>query len=252
MSATCLIGILFVKQLFIKRVNMLFPSLKYGHLVYKTIDKSTYRDFKFNDHAAITWGEEVYGNWAEQYPYLIKSIDRRDAFANYWRENEPLSHYCGNAHYDANKYYRSNSSGDEYFDSLKAIINDIINTAPRIPDNIVVYRALGRIDFWDFKRLNGSHKPFVEFGPMSTSLSASILTREQDDPSSDFSACRYALKIFVPKGAKAIFIDEIAKSNENMNRGEIELLFSSGSKLYMVSYPYKQWGKTIIDCSLAL
>lgn len=37
-----------------------------------------------------------------------------------------------------------------------------------------------------------------------------------------------------------------------MKRGEIELLFFSGSKLYMESYPYKQWGKTIVDCSLAL
>ena len=252
MSATCLIGILFAKQLFIKRVNMLFPSLKYGHLVYKKIDKSTYRDFKFNDHAAITWGEEVYGNWAEQYPYLIKSIDRRGAFADYWRDHEPLSHYCGNTHYNANNYYRSNGSGDDYFDSLKAVIIDIIDAAPRIPDNIVVYRALVRIDFWDFKLLNGLRNPFVELGPMSTSLSASILTRKQDDLSSDFSACRYALKIFVPKGAKAVFVDVLAKHIANLDRGEIEILFPPESKLYMLSYPYKQWGKTVIDCCLAL
>lgn len=140
------------------------------------IDKESFLDFGTDDNAAKKWGEKVYGEWAKHYPTYIKNIQRSGALADYWREHEPLSHYCGNVHYNANDYYRSKEFGNEYFDSMKAEINRIVDAAPRIPDNIVVYRALGRIDFWDFNRLNGSRMPFVEIGFMSTSLSASILT----------------------------------------------------------------------------
>ena len=231
---------------------MCLASLKYGHISHMIINRKSFKDFGANDDAAKEWAENVYGSWAKLYPAFIKDVQRSGEFEGYWSTHDPLSYYCGNAYYNANEYFRSKGRGNAYFDSLKTEIDNIIEGAPRIPENIVVYRALGDISFWDFKTLNGLQLPFVELGPMSTSLSASILTRKQDDPSSDFSACRYALKIFVPKGAKAIFIDEIAKSNEKMKRGEIELLFFSGSKLYMESFPYKQWGKTIVDYSLAL
>ena len=43
-----------------------------------------------------------------------------------------------------------------------------------------------------------------------------------------------------------------SKIEKRLNRPEIELPFPLDSKLYMVSYPYKQWGKTVIDCHLGL
>lgn len=220
-------------------------------MIYKSIDKSTYLDFKFNDEAAIAWGEEVYGKWSEDYPCFIKNIVQGGEYADYWQESDPLSHYCGNAYSNANDYYRSKMSGNKYFDSLKSAIDSIVESAPMIPENIVVYRALGDLTFLDFNHLNKLNLTFVELAPMSTSLSASILTRRQGDPSSDFSACRYALKIFVSKGARAIFVDEIAKSNENLNRGELELIFPSGAKLYIARSPYKLWGKMFVDCYLS-
>lgn len=229
---------------------MCLASLKYGRVACKNIEENSYLDFGADDDAAKQWGERVYGEWAKHYTSYIKNVQRSGAFANYWSTNDPLSYYCGRAYYNANEYYRSNGTGNDYFDSLNTEINGVITSAPRIPDNIVVYRALRRIDFWDFKKLNDSHFPFVEPGPMSTSLTTSILTRKQEDP--DFSAYRFVLKIYVPKGAMAIFVDEVAKYIKSLNRGEIELLFPSRSKLYMMSYPYKQFGKTVIDCLLAL
>lgn len=193
----------------------------------------------------------MYGKWSEDYPCFIKNIVQGGEYADYWQESAPLSHYCGNAYSNANDYCRSKMSGNKYLDSLKSAIDNIIGLAPMIPENIVVYRALGNLTFLDFNHSNKLDLTFVELAPMSTSLSASILTRRQDDPSSDFFACRCALKILVPKGAKAIFVDEIAKSNENLNSGELELLFPNGSKLYMSRRPYKRWGKTCVDCYLS-
>ena len=36
------------------------------------------------------------------------------------------------------------------------------------------------------------------------------------------------------------------------NRGENELIFPSGSKLIMIAYPYKKFGKTVFECQLVL
>ena len=214
------------------------------------IDKNSFLDFRTDDDAAKKWGETVYGEWANNYSVYIKNVQRRGSFSEYWNTHDPLSYYCGCAYDNANLYYYSKETGNDYYDSLRMEINGIIEDTPRIPDNIVVYRALERIDFWNFKELNDLRMPFVQFGPMSTSLTTSILTKKREDP--DFSACRYTLKIFVPKGALALYVDAIGKTIENLDRGEIELLFRSGSKLYMMSYPYMQFGKTVIDCLLAL
>lgn len=229
---------------------MCLSSFKYGRIACKNIDKNSFLDFGTDDDGAKKWSEEVYGEWAKHYSSFVMNVQRRGAFSDYWNTHDPLSYYCGCAYDNANAYYYSKGTGNEYFDSLKTEINSIIEDAPRIPDNIVVYRALKRIDFWNFKELNGLRMPFVHLGPMSTSLTSSILTKRREDP--DFSACRYALRIYVPMGARALYVDEVGKYIDNLNRGEIELLFPSDSELYMVSYPYKLFEKTVIDCYLAL
>lgn len=230
---------------------MIFPSLKYGHIAPNDIVRGSYLDFGNDDSLAKKWGEGVFGTWAKNYTRFIKDVER-GGDADYWKEHDPLTYYCGNAYYNGNRHYRHYGKGDDIFDSLKSEIDNIISSSPRIPDNIVVYRALANIDFWNFKKLNASRKPFVELAPMSTSLTTTILTRKVDDPASDFSACRYVLKIYCPKGAMATYVDEIGKYVENLNRGENELIFPSGSKLIMIAYPYKKFGKTVFECQLVL
>lgn len=231
---------------------MLLASLKYGRIVPKDIVRGSYLDFGFDDKLAKQWGEQVYGEWAKSYTSFIKDVERSGAYADFWKKRDPLSFYCGYAYDNANKYFRARGKGNDYFDSLKFEIDNIVASAPRIPENIVVYRALNNICFWDFKKLNTLRAPFVELAPMSTSLTTTILTREEDDSSSNFSVCQYVLKIFCPKGAMATYIDEVGKYVESLNRGEMELIFPSGSKLFLTAYPYKKWGKTVIECQLVL
>lgn len=228
---------------------MLFPSLKYGHIAPNDIDRGSYLDFGNNDDWAKQWGEGVFGTWAKNYPSFIKNVERGGEYADYWKENDPLTYYCGNAYYNGNRHYRHDIRND-FFDSLKSEIDNIVSSSPRIPENIVVYRALAVIDFWNFKKLNASRKPFVELAPMSTSLTTTILTRKEGDP--NFSVCRYVLKIYCPQGAMATYVDEIGKYAEKLNRGENELIFPSGSKLIMIAYPYKKFGKTVFECQLVL
>lgn len=230
---------------------MCFSILKYGRIDCHNIEKESYHDFGTEDEAK-EWGKNIYGNWAKEYPNYIKNIPRSGRVAEDWSTRDPLAYYCGNLYRNANDYYRSGDYGNGYFDSLKTELNNIINAAPRIPDNIVVYRALYKIDFWDFRALNRSRSPFVELGFMSTSLTASILTRKHEDPYSNFSASHYALRIYVPKGTKAVYVDEVGQYVESLARGELELLFPSETKLYMVAYPYRKWGKCVFDCQISI
>lgn len=225
-------------------------SQKYGSISDIETDKESFLDFDADDDAAKQWSEKVYGEWTMLYPTYIKNVYRSGSFANYWSTNDPLAYYCGNVYENANRYYRLKGTGNDLFDSMKTEINRIIEDAPRNPNNIVVYRALRDVHFWDFKKLNNLHMPFVELGLLSTSLTTSILTKKQEAP--NFATYPYVFKIFVPRGTKAICVHEVGKIIENLSRPEIELLFPSESKLYMMSYPYKQWGKTVIDCYLSL
>lgn len=210
------------------------------------IDKDSFLDFGINDNLVQNWGYSVYHYWAKKYSNSMKNNKKKLILSDYWSRNDPLEYYCGNAYANANKYYRHGETGNDYFDSLLYEINSIIDSAPRVPENLVVYRALNRIDYCDFK------EPFMELAPMSTSLSASILMRNNEDPSSDFSYCPYALKIYVSKGAKAVFIDCLGEYRDTFDRNEMELLFPSGSQLCFSSSPINIYGKKVFECLLVL
>lgn len=153
-----------------------------------------------------------------------------------------IPYYCGYGYKEVNKYLRG---GDPKY-NIPEIVNWIslaIITAPRIPENIVVYRRISDAAFADLLKLHNEHGFMLEKGFMSTSL-----TLEGGTSSEEYYQENNILKIYVEKGMKGIYVYDI----ETCHRSEAEVLFMHGMDLQMAKYPYynEDLKKTILECKM--
>lgn len=171
-------------------------------------------------------GEERYVNhykdWAEDYSARSRSQDFH-----------PVEYYCGNMHYPINKGLRSGIL-DICFDRFVAALDKEISQAPRIPINTIVYRIIREDVINILKRLSSEGKYFLEPAFMSTTVLLSELIKKED-----FNGARHALRIFVPKGARGIYIDQISTPHLMMEKEEHEIVFPRRSILRPYSYPVR-------------
>ena len=108
--------------------------------------------------------------------------------------------------------------------------------APRIPENIIVYRGVNQFGNYDF---NNEYNSSKDLGFLSTSIAV-----EKAKP---FASSNKMLKIYVRKNTPGIYMDVIWDRDEN------EILFPPSAILTLISEPYYDKTLSLIayECELS-
>lgn len=212
----------------------------YGDL-YSTIDdKSRYKEFLTVEECR-EWGD-YYSNWAKRYKEIMSLFEKIKE--NHTSETAPIECYCGNSYREINEILRSGYNSDKHlYDKMVDILIMTLCSAPKIKDNIVVYRLVNDAFI---KELIGNNKlsdsiPTREKGFMSTSLLKDIVNIYSDGGSG-----LYLLKIYVPKDTVGIYVNTVTR------RDEEEILLAPNNYLRLIEYPYYDEGYSIkiFECQL--
>lgn len=220
-------------------------SIRYGKQRKIEFDFSKYREFQ-NAEDAENWGRLYYDRWAKCHVKYLKNKDYHSS---------PIVLYSNNA-YKVNEYKR-NPSPDSLYRCYKELAeNDIPNaiiSAPRTPEDIIVYRKISGTISKYFPKQNRFMMPLYEKGFLSTGLVCENVVKNvhthRNTPNGDNFIL---LRIFVPKDTEAVFVDSIG---ELYLSSEIELLINHNYYLLPISYPkkysseYEQY--KFMDCLLS-
>ena len=214
---------------------MCLNLIKYGRIKTKSVFlEDNYLDCSSDESLKVI--SDAYRLWADDYSAAAGSSSKY-----------PLEFYCG-------EYFRNiNGCLRNYYEDMSPLasrnediriqeLKDIILNAPRLPENVIVYRGV-----WDyFAKLlvacNKSSSCTTELGFMSTTLMF-----DRYDKLEEFKNYKHILKIYATKGTPAIYIDQI-RTRYITGREEQEILFLPGVSLKMIKYPYRRNGRMIYEC----
>lgn len=211
----------------------------YGDILNLSSSKDEYKHF--NDRTeADKWGISIYSDWSRRYKSIVKTAKELSPKIKSIPQSA-LECYCGYSFREINTYMRGCDSVDEQYKEAADILAFTIASAPRIPENIVVYRGVCDEFIQELIRENKRGIPVVEKGFLSTSLLNNISKAD-----GQFAASQYLLKIYVPKGTFGIYVNAVTR------RDEYEMLIAPNSYLRLVEYPYEDsnLNKWIFECSL--
>lgn len=207
-------------------------------------DKETYLEFQ-NQKEAQIWGIKHYKNWADKYKQVMQMAST--AIKNKMCAT-PIQCYCGYSYQHVNEILR-NEKDDKYekdgeyhkYIELADFLSVVLCSAPRIPDNLVLYRMVNDKFIEELIYNNKLSKPIQEKGFMSTSLLKNIANETEA-----YANQNNLLKIFVPKDTIGVYVN-VVKS-----RSEEEVLLSPNMYLRLVSYPHidEDTGKMMFECEL--
>lgn len=212
----------------------------YGDL-YSTIDdKSRYKEFLTVEECR-EWGD-YYSNWAKKYREVMSLTEKIKT--QHSLETATVECYCGNSYREINKLLRSGSISDNnLYDKMADILIMTLCSAPRIPEDIVVYRVIDKSFIEDMIRHNKLSRPtpIQEKGFMSTSLLKNIVNTY-----SEVVGEPHLLKIYVPQNTIGIYVNSITK------RDEEEILIAPNNYLWLLEYPYydEDYSVKIFECQL--
>jgi hypothetical protein len=129
-------------------------------------------------------------------------------------ELNDVNNYGNYSYNSMNEYLRINPN-------KKAPINDIIAKMKPLDKDIIVFRYIKKFDF-----LPPIGEIFKSYGYLSTTMSASLITKTQCKPNKGA-----VMRIHVPKGTKCIYLP----GNER------ELLFSHGIELKLINISHNKF-----------
>lgn len=113
-------------------------ELKFGKLM-KIIGKENYKEFE-NKEESQKWGKIYYSDWGEKYTNLMKSVKDKLSMKIF---EIPVESYCGNTYSSINCYLRNDiHSTSNYEREISDMLIIAIHSAPRIPNDIIVYRLV--------------------------------------------------------------------------------------------------------------
>lgn len=205
-----------------------------------------YREFE-NERMAALWGEQHYGEWSREYKHNIKAIE---AFIKNIAFN-PVGCYCGYDFKPINNYLRGvkergTTIADVHKDMVK-ILSVLLAFAPKVPENIIVYRLVSEIFANKLLSSKGMERVCDE-GFISTSLTKNIINAPEHF--GRYTGEQNLLKIYVMRGTSAVYTAKIIDSNPNDIDDEQEMLFLPSGWFRLVKEPYEYNGKFIFECSL--
>lgn len=207
-----------------------------------------YREFKNKDEAE-QWGRNIYDLWGQEVKRFENVKRRSSMFSddNPWVYS-PLQWYCGEGYKQINKYYRTGRSINDKYKYMAIRISEELLLAPRIPENIVLYRYVDEEFMNELINAtkNNKSKRYYEKGFMSTSLLKSIIKDAYDkyERSQYAPSQLYLLKLYVDKGTAGAYVNSIVK------RDEFEMLLQNNLFLQICKKPYydHEYKIMIVEC----
>lgn len=213
-------------------------ELKFGKLM-KIIGKENYKEFE-NKEESKKWGKIYYSDWGKKYTNLMKSVKDKLSMKIF---EIPVESYCGNTYSSINCYLRNDiHSTSNYEREISDMLIIAIHSAPRIPNDIIVYRLVSDNFIKHLIENNKKGKYLTtEKGFMSTSMLKNITGLDER-----YTTYSNLLKIYVPKGMLGLYVNSVT------GRKEEEILFPPNLDLSLIKYPYKdkETKKTIYKCRL--
>lgn len=180
-------------------------------------DIDSYREFKTRDEVSA-WGLKHYGAWSKEY---LSALPDRDRHRNGWLARQPIENYCGEVFREINPALWSGKVLPDQYAEMESMLRSIISSAPHIPEPVIVYRLENRNVLALVENSLRSGRPFEYKSYMSTSLLTDIMTWTV----ASYSDRDTLLKIYIPTGTPAVYVDGIR------DRGESELILQRGLKL---------------------
>lgn len=213
----------------------LFDYMKYGKFD-NNIEKNNYREFIKREDAEV-WGKKYYCKYAQQYKKIMESAKKVIKAPCI---DATIECYCGYNYEQINEYLRFDKKNDLYiYMEMADILAILLSMAPRIPENIVVYRLV--CDEFINKLIENNRKgiPLQEKGFISTSLIKDIIKSEEC-----YSDHNNLLKIYVKKGTVGIYVNEVTR------RAEEEILLYPNGYFKLLEKPYQYSDKEVYECEL--
>lgn len=213
--------------------------LLYKGLDFMSINKSEYKEFT-NISEAEQWGIFHYGEWASIYN---KNMDAaRSVLGSSY--DAPIEYYCGNVYDHINNYLRfglDSTESSTYTILSKLLALSLVN-APRIPENIVVYRLVSDCFIDDLLDRGKEGIPAIENGFISACLLEDITKSTEH-----YSTRKHLLKIYVKKGTIGIYVSCVEHANRSH---EQEMLLFPYGFFRILDGPYRKSGKKVYECEL--
>jgi hypothetical protein len=224
----------------LKELKLLHNKNKYGELNWSIDSNQVYKSFE-NLHESTEWGKNHYQDWADNYKLVMKTAER---YTNCPTVNSPIECYCGQSYREINNYLRNNKDSEsKIYREVSDVLVITLCSAPRIPENIVVYRMVCKEFIEELINNNKEQPPSPtrEKGFLSTSLFKNIVDEEEY-----YAQDANLLKIYVDKNSIGVYVNSITY------RSEEEILFLPDGYLALVNYPYRDkiTNKIIYECKL--
>lgn len=222
--------------------NLIFAAVHkkpYGKR-YDPCDQSKYKHFTSID-MAIKWAREYYSDWSKKYEDIYGPGNTNDLInymESFWT-HDPIRNYCGYGSLKLNGYLRKTSR--IYIDQSN--YNDALVTlllfAPRIPENVVVYRYVPDIVIKAILKENKAGHHYTDNGFMSCSLLF-------DPKDKEFFNYKNVLELHVDKHTVGAYVNLI----QGCERYEYELLILRNAQMFLIDYPYERENRMVYPMRL--
>lgn len=196
-----------------------------------------YREFLTEDETR-EWGEMYYEKWANNYKKqmrLAKGYTKDDFVL------ESIERYCGYGYKQINEGLRNKfETSNIMYRTLANVLSMILCSAPRIPENIVLYRVVDQKAIQVILKNNELYTQSKELGFLSTSMLKSIVNNDE------FTRGEVLLKMYVKKGTVGVYVNEVTR------RSEEEILLPPGLYLRILGTPYmdETINKMVYECEV--
>lgn len=229
---------------------MCLNKIRYGEILYSIENPDSFKQFE-SEEAAEEWGREKYGDWAKDYDRRMNEFEEIFCLVNSYISHNPIQEYCGYSYEEVNLILRKTFGYDSLPESkirnglqlIGLLVLELLR-APRVPENIIVYRRVCKEFIQEMIQINkeGQGVQTREKGFLSTSLLQDGIAKDKR-----FSD-NYMLKIFVPKGTPGVYVNVV----NGAHRDETELLIAPNRTLAITAYPYfdKKLNMEIFECKL--
>lgn len=193
-------------------------------------NEEEYIKFESKD-VALEWAKRNYKKWSEEYDFLFGETGMYDGLRKFMMCSEsadPLRFYCGHVARNLNGYLRGTRKTQLDYSGLNDALVMLLLNAPRISENIVIYRYVPDKVIEDILKENKNKKIYVDEGFLSCSL------LKKPDRCDDFDY-NNILEIYVDKGTVGVYTGLIS----NNNKWEYEILILRKARMYLLDYPIK-------------
>lgn len=199
-------------------------EIDYG-IIERIENPNEYKEFKTGEEAE-KWGKAIYEKWSHD--YIKFQINKKESgmFETDSWAHDPIRWYCGWGYKGINRYLRNKENEGLERDKYRSVmLSEVILTAPKIPENIIVYRYVSNMVIDKLIKANKEkeHHYYYEKGFVSTSLLRNIALQAPENSS--------LLKIYVDQNVLGIYVNTVVA------RDEFELLIQNNLFIRLCEKP---------------